>query len=136
WILDALCREIARFFPGTYTFHYSLRDLPDAAVYYVSHYSLVPELLKRNPKAWDSRIVTWYTHPKKYSFSDAELVYALNRVDKVIATNSAFAARLVRAGVAPEKVTYVLGGADPDFFRPHERGNGCVGLCSAYYPRK
>jgi glycosyltransferase involved in cell wall biosynthesis len=33
-------------------------------------------------------------------------------------------------------VTTVLGAADPDIFRPHERGSGVVGMVSAYYPRK
>jgi len=43
---------------------------------------------------------------------------------------------LASQGLQKNKLTYVLGGADPELFKPHERGLGAVGFCTAYYPRK
>jgi hypothetical protein len=43
WILEGICREIARFFPGRTEFHYlsSSKTLPDSHAYFFSHYSLL-----------------------------------------------------------------------------------------------
>ncbi|MCB0418067.1 MAG: glycosyltransferase family 4 protein [Bdellovibrionaceae bacterium] len=136
WILEGICREIARYMPASsYVFHDSLRRLPDAQSYYVAHYALVPELLKLNPRAWNRRIYTWFTHPDK-RLCQREMVYSLNCTEKVFCTNTVFAHQLKLSGVAEEKIEVVLGGADPARFRRHERGSGLIGLCTAYYDRK
>jgi glycosyltransferase involved in cell wall biosynthesis len=38
--------------------------------------------------------------------------------------------------LAEEKTVFILGAADPNFFRYHQRGNGVVGLSSSFYERK
>ena len=61
----------------------------------------------------------------------------MNQTSKVIATCSRFREDLIAKGVHPDKVTFVLGGADPDFFTGHERSaDGAVGFSTAYYARK
>lgn len=132
WILEAIPREIATYFPGKYCFHYGLANIPPAKAYFFSHYSLYPIALKNNPHLWGAKSVIWYTHPKPIGTGQAELVYALNRSTKVIATNSAFVKLLRDQGVHDRTVTTILGGADPDLFQPHQRSQGVIGFCSAY----
>ncbi|MGG6269257.1 glycosyltransferase family 4 protein [Leptolyngbya sp. AN03gr2] len=132
WILEAIPREIATYFPGKYCFHYGLSNIPPAKAYFFSHYSLYPIALKNTPHVWGAKSVIWYTHPKPIGTGEAELVHALNRSTKVVATNSAFVKLLRDQGVQEKTVTTILGGADPTFFQPHERSQGMIGFCSSY----
>ena len=84
---------------------------------------------------WNRKSFIWYTHPKGM-MHDEEFAYVMNQSTKVICTCLQFANRLVTCGVSPQKVTYVLGAADPNIFQPHQRSGGTVGFCTAYYPRK
>jgi glycosyltransferase involved in cell wall biosynthesis len=137
WILEAICREIAAYFSGKYCFHYSEFSLPPSKAYFFSHYSFLPVCIKLNPLIWESKILVWYTHPRNdLGISEDELIYALNKASKVICTCSQFARLLVSQGVNSKKVTYTLGAADPNVFQPHERANGAVGFCTAFYYRK
>jgi glycosyltransferase involved in cell wall biosynthesis len=139
WILDAICREIAAYFPGRYCFHYSTTRLPPAKAYFFSHYSLLPLSARANPQLWQSQLLVWYTHPRpegELKVSYAEIYGALNRATKVICTCSSFVDYLHTQGVAAEKTTFLLGGADPAIFQPHDRHNGAIGFCTAYYARK
>lgn len=140
WILEGICREIARFFPGRTEFHYlsSSKTLPDSHAYFFSHYSLFPKALRRNPILWGRKNLVFYTHPKESEACEAaELLYALSRSTYVVCQGSKSAAQLAKLGVPREKCTYVLGGADEEFFPAHDRtGRGHVGFCTAYYPRK
>jgi len=137
WILEAICREIATYFPGKYYFHYSEKNIPPAKAYFIAHYSFVPACLKQNPHMWGSKILVWYTHPRNdLGISNEELIYVLNKVTKVISTCSKFVQLLISQGLKPERVTYILGAADPQIFQPHQRHNGAVGFCTAFYHRK
>jgi glycosyltransferase involved in cell wall biosynthesis len=64
-------------------------------------------------------------------------MFALNQATKVISASSLFVNLLEQEGVKPEKLTCVLGAADPASFPPHQRSpEGLIGFCTAYYPRK
>lgn len=150
WILEAICREIATYFPGRCCFSYSQYfpgkrvfsyspknlPLPPSKAYFFAHYSYFAVCLRLHPILWERKSFIYYTHPKGI-MRDEELAYVMNQSTKVICMCSQFANGLVTCGVSPQKVTYVLGAADPNIFQPHQRsGNGAVGFCTAYYPRK
>ncbi|WNZ43985.1 glycosyltransferase [Leptolyngbya boryana CZ1] len=136
WILEAISREIAAYFPGKCHFYYSLENLPPAKAYFFAHYSLFPDALAKNPYLRIAKSLIWYTHPKEISVSNEALMAALNQATRVICTCSEFERLLISQGLNSQKVTYILGGADPILFQPHLRSTGAVGFCSAYYPRK
>lgn len=139
WILEGICREIARYYPGKTAIHYadSRQPWPRAKNYFFSHYSFLPQCLKFHPTVWGGRVLVFYTHPKTTDwFNTANQLYSLNQCHKVICMNSESAQSLECQGVKPEKLAVVLGGADPEVFRPHERNGGKVGFSTAYYPRK
>lgn len=139
WILEAICQEIANFFPGKVSFHYAFDYLPAAKAYFFSHYSLLPLCLRKNPWIVQSQLLVWYTHPKSLEdvgVSNTELYSALNQADSVICTCSQFMNFLEKEGVEAHRLTYILGGADPNLFRGHHRRLGKVGFSTAYYPRK
>lgn len=149
WILEAICREIATYFSGNYAFSYSYYfpgdrvfsyspkklPLPPSKAYFFAHYSYFAVCLRLHPILWGRKSFIWYTHPKGI-MCDEEFAYVMNQSTKVICTCWQFANRLVTCGVSPQKVTYVLGAADPNIFQPHQRSGGAVGFCTAYYPRK
>ncbi|MDJ0732736.1 MAG: glycosyltransferase [Nostocaceae cyanobacterium] len=137
WILEAICREITAYFPGKYCFHYSETNLPPSKAYFIAHYSFLPACLKLNPHIWGSKILVWHTHPRNdLGISNDELIYVLNKVTKVICACSQFARLLISQGLKSHKVTYILGAADPNIFQPHQRQDGVVGFCTAFYYRK
>ncbi|MBI3315358.1 MAG: methyltransferase domain-containing protein [Candidatus Omnitrophica bacterium] len=139
WILEGICREIARYFPGkTRTYFMDAREpLPPAKNYFFSHYSFLPECLKFHPTVWGGKIFVFHTHPKEVdAFKTMNYVYAFNQCEKVVCMNSRSVRSLQSQGVKPEKLAVVLGGADPHLFQPHERNGGAVGFSTAYYPRK
>jgi len=142
WILEGICREIARYFNGRYAFHYAdnSHSLPPAKTYYFSHYSFFPKCFRRTPSIWGSRCLVWYPHEKRspHAWHRNALLYALKRPNvTVVCPCSQNVKDLVREGLDPARVKFVLGGADPDLFRAHQRsGQGAAGFCTAYYPRK
>jgi len=137
WILEAICREMAAYFSFKYCFHYTETSLPPAKAYFIAHYSFLPACLKLNPHIWKSQILVWHTHPREdLGISNDELIYALNKATNVLCMCSQFAQMLVNQGVHSSKVTYILGAADPQMFLPHQRFNGAVGFCTAFYYRK
>jgi glycosyltransferase involved in cell wall biosynthesis len=149
WILGAICREIAAHYPGKYTFSYAAYypkgnpadyapadlPLPPAKAYFFAHYSYFAVCLKTHPEIRDKPTYIWYTHPKGI-MKDEDFVAIMNQCTRLICTCSQFAKRLVHCGIAPEKVTYVLGAADPEVFQFHPRSQGAIGFCTAYYARK
>ena len=136
WILEAICREIAERLPGNYRFHYSTTGLPAARSYFISHQSLVPPVLSRNPCVWRARRVAWYTHPSDIFVSQAQFIYALNQLDGTLFMCTQFREQLVSEGLMRPRTDVVYGAADPDRFAPHTRADGAVGLSMAFYPRK
>ncbi|MBD3882063.1 glycosyltransferase [Phormidium tenue FACHB-886] len=139
WILDAICKEIANYFPGTCYFHYATSHLPPADAYFFSHYSLLVSSLQANPDLVKRKLLVWFTHPRSESetgLSDRQLYSALNQATKIICTCSQFVDLLHEKGVDPSRTTFVLGAADPDLFQPHSRSTGAIGFSTAYYARK
>ena len=55
---------------------------------------------------------------------------------KVIFTCESNRQLWIERGLAEEKTAVILGAADPNLFRYHDRGNGVVGLSSSFYERK
>ena len=135
WILEAICTELAERSPAPSQVHYGLRPLPKAGAYFFSHYSLHLRCLgDRALQRADAYVL--FTHP---SFRPGELepaVAAMSQCRAVISLCSVHAQFLVDAGLPAERVEVAIPGVDPDRFPPHRRGEGAVGLCSAYYPRK
>lgn len=136
WILEAICKEIAAYFSGNYCYHYSTSHLPPSKAYFFSHYALFPACLEQNSHIWNSKSIVWYTHPRDIGISNDKLVYALSKATKVVSTCSQFVELLNSQGLSSEKTTFILGGADPEIFKPHQRFEGAVGFCSAYQERK
>jgi glycosyltransferase involved in cell wall biosynthesis len=139
WILEAICQEIAKYFPGNCSFHYSTHYLPSAEAYFFSHYSLLPLCLRESPWIERSQLLVWYTHPKSLEdidVTDQELYQSLSKATKVICTCSSFVNFLKAKGIDLNILTFILGGADPDLFLGHHRGAGAIGFSTAYYARK
>lgn len=136
WILDAICREIARHVPGRHHFHYSTMDVPAARSYFIAHQSLVAPVLSNNPCVWRGRRVGFYTHPSEILISQGQFIYALNQLHGMLFMCSEFRDRLIAEGLEPGKTAVVHGGADRNIFTAHKRGGGAVGFSMAYYPRK
>jgi glycosyltransferase involved in cell wall biosynthesis len=136
WILEAIAQEISLNFAGKTAFHYSSYLLPRAKSYFFAYYGMVPHCLKFNPHIHAARLSTWYTHPKDQGYSEQELIDSLNLLSKVFVTCSLFREHLITQGVEPQRVEVVLGAAEPLRFIGHQRGNGTVGFCSAFYERK
>lgn len=136
WILERISKEIAQRHPGETMFCYSARQLPRAHAYFVSHYALLPEALRENPYLHRSAVFCWYTHPRPLGYQEKEVVYALNHARKIFCPNSWLPSYLSSRGVDRERLTVVLGGADPHRFLGHPRGGGAIGFSMAYYARK
>ncbi|MEM7011037.1 MAG: glycosyltransferase [Verrucomicrobiota bacterium] len=136
WILEAICREIAERYPGTCEFHDSASNLPMAKAYFFAHYGFFPPCLKYNPQLWNAKTLVYYTHAKELDISNSELIYALNQCTRVVNMCSMSERQLFSEGVREKKLTHVVGAADPDFLKPHERGDGAIVISSAYYGRK
>jgi glycosyltransferase involved in cell wall biosynthesis len=137
WILEAVCREIAAHFDGRSEICGTLERLPRARGYFFVHYHFYLAALKHNPHLWDSPCAVWVTHPKEEArdFGGPACVRALARTN-VVSMCSMWRDLLEHVGVARDRLRVSLAGADPDFFPPHARGNGRIGLCAAYYDRK
>jgi glycosyltransferase involved in cell wall biosynthesis len=149
WIYGAICREIAKHSTGKVRFYYGQFysdkpvsfwprqvKLPDAKTYLFADSRFLVTCLKATPSIWFRRLYVWYAHPEGLG-PKSESIFALNQATKVISASSLFVDLLGREGVKPEKLTCVLGAADPAFFPPHQRSpEGLIGFCTAYYPRK
>src|SRR5215469_3264187 len=147
WILGAICSEIANCFPGKVGFYYGEFypsspfwprpiKLPDAEVYFFAQEVFLLQCLKASPAVWSRPKYVWYTHPQELGPIN-ELNFALNQATKIVSTCSLYVDSLAQQGVQREKLSCVLGAADPDLFSPHQRScDGLVGFCTAFYERK
>lgn len=136
WILDAICREIDRFTDARTVAVGMDEQLPQAGAYFYSHYGYFREVLLRQPDVLQKRNVLFYTHPRELWYGQEELIYCLNQADAIVSMCSMFANQIVREGVHRKRVEVGLVGADPVLFSGHPRGQGKVGFCSSYLPRK
>jgi glycosyltransferase involved in cell wall biosynthesis len=135
WILDAICREIAAYVPGRTTLVRSGDRLPRGKAYFFSHYEFFRWSLLREAY-YPGPCLVFFTHPSEERLGNSELAYVLNRADCVVSMCRLFADSLGTIGVAPSRISVATIGADPGLFPARNRGNGAVGLCTAYYPRK
>jgi glycosyltransferase involved in cell wall biosynthesis len=136
WILEAIAQKVAARCEGRHTFHNSVFDLPPARGYYFAHYSHLLHCIRYNPWIWGSRRVAFFTHPKDVGVSESELAFGLNQATHVVCMCTEFHELLASWGVSRERLVTVVGGADPEVFRPHQRGSGGAGFCSSYHWRK
>lgn len=137
WILDGIAREILRYWPLKGEIAYRVKNLPCANTYFVAEQTLVKRAILSAPWVLQGTLFVWYTHPLGRQVEGQDLVFWLNQTTKVVTTNSHLCDELIAQGVSREKVTYVIGGAEPELFRGHERrSDGVVGMSMAYYERK
>jgi glycosyltransferase involved in cell wall biosynthesis len=136
WILDAICREVSAFFPGTPTLVRVGEPIPVAKSYFYPHFMFYRNALLSQPAVHAAKNVVLFTHPPEEGIPREEIVYLLNSCHHVASMCSLYTELLKQWGVAAEKVSTVLLGASPEMFTAHSRGNGDVGFCSAFYARK
>lgn len=136
WILEAVCNEVANYYPGRHLLHYARRWVPDSPNYFFSHYSLVPEYFERHPWLKERTTIVFYTHPRDIGIEPSRLVSILRECTWVVSMSSIHAESLIRQGLPESRVRVIIPGADPSLFRYHSRGVGAVGFCSAFYSRK
>tara|TARA_R110002072_G_scaffold51202_1_gene137189 strand:- start:11606 stop:12682 length:1077 start_codon:yes stop_codon:yes gene_type:complete len=136
WILDAICGEIDRFWDGTSgTTHAYEFPLPIAEAYFFSHYDYFRSALQGGEPRQGKSLV-FFTHPKDLGISQEELRFVLNQSRCVVSMCGQSSEWLIKLGVSPQKIEIATIGADPDFFPPHKRSDGAIGLCTAFYDRK
>ena len=139
WILDAICREIGARLTGLDIRYCPFgTPLPAARRYFFSHYMYyVGSLSSLHPvRLGRSFVFATHLEPSKHGIPDRQVARLLNTSDGVICMNLALRNELAALGVAAGKLEVVVGAADASIYRPHPRGAGKVGFCSAYYPRK
>ena len=136
WILEAICREIDEHVTGRTAFVDLHSTVPPARAYFYSHYGYLRATLLSNPQVIHGANILFYTHPRELWYSHDELKYALRYADSVLSMCSLFVPEVKRLGIPAERIHTGLLGADPQMFLPHSRGEGRVGFCSAYQPRK
>ena len=138
WILDAICREIGSRQPQSWHVTYYPEPSPSAKNFFFSHYMLLERYLEKHSAQLDgANVFVWYTHPRvEDPVSIAKLLQAFDKVTKVIFACESNRQIWIERGLPEEKAVVVLGAADPDVFRFHDRSNGVVGLSSSFYERK
>jgi glycosyltransferase involved in cell wall biosynthesis len=135
WILKGICKEIhvhgklnARHFP-------SGLKLPKADYYFFAHQSRLIQFLETSDHS--GKLIVWFPHFEEHGKRDKiSVIQALSRADKIICPARMWKQWLIENGIDHQKVSFVLGAADPKMFRYHERSNNTVGFVSKYYPRK
>lgn len=143
WILEKICAVIAKYSGLHCKIVFSERNdnitspLPTARAYFFGHYALAFFAMLKNPIVFTARRYFWFAHfdnQKGVGFD--ELVAMINVCNAVFVPNSAHKQLLVQFGARSDKIEFVLGGANPDDFRPKPRGAGKVGFVGACYERK
>lgn len=140
WVLDGICREIEKY-SGLRCGYYVMSSpptepLPSARAYFFSDYPVFPESLWRFPILWTRPCLVFFWHWGNVLVDERDFLYALNHASRVITMCSLFTNWLITRGIESSRIRMLIGGADPDFFRPHERGGGVVGFSTACYERK
>jgi len=138
WILEAICKDIAKEFRGSHTTHFSYRDLPRARGYFISHYSQLDQIAAFSPHVMDAKILMLFTHPRDdMQFPFSFYARLMNFADHILLMNSGSRDLLASYGTKTKNMKVVVRAADPDLFVQHARtGQGKVGLSTAFYERK
>lgn len=134
WILEAAMQEIAQRMDTPYTFEGNYKKLPEADCYYFCHYHFYLSALRINPWIAEKNCFAWFTHPKEEQVPE-DTIEKLQSA-RVITMSAGWKQYLVDLGLSPDRVTPVVGAADPTLFQGHQRGCGKIGFCSAFYERK
>ncbi len=135
WILRRICRELHRHGCLNALYFDTGHGLARAEYYFFAHYSRLMQFLQR-PRRDGVRIVLFPHFEEHGKRTAADVIAAMEQADKVVCLSRMWQKWLVEHGVNEKKVKVVLGGADPEQFRHHERSGGAVGFVSKYYPRK
>ncbi len=142
WVLDGICRDMLPYLPDAAIAYVETRQrrrwrLPRARTYFFSHYSLLLTARRTSALPRGARTFVLYTHPRETGRSPRRLVKALSGCTQVLSMASMHTRQLAAWGVPADRMTTVLGAADPSLFPAHPRSHrGTVGIVSAYYPRK
>ena len=124
WILEGFCRDTAAHVPGSKHFHYSLKNIPRAKIYYFSHHSLFFPAVIQNPHILQYKTIVQYTHHSKPDYmSDSDVAFTLNHATAVFNMNSTTALALEQIGVAKEKLQVNFIGVDETIFYPRQKQN-------------
>jgi len=139
WIFGAKVRRLSKYSSlnaETY-YHNKLRNLPEADGYYYIYQNYFCRCIRSTPAILNKKNVVMFTHPswsKKYS--KTHVVWCLNKADHVICLNSEIKTYLINLGVRSEILKVMHIGTSSSFFNKHDRGEGDVGFCSNFGPRK
>ncbi|GAA4270868.1 glycosyltransferase family 4 protein [Aquimarina gracilis] len=139
WIFGAKVRRLSRYsaLNAKPYYHNKLRNLPEADGYYYIYQNYFCRCIRSTPNILNKKNVVMFTHPswsKKYS--KTHVVWCLNKADYVICLNSAIKTYLIEIGVRPEILKVMHIATSSSFFYTHNRGQGGVGFCSNFGPRK
>lgn len=135
WILEAAFKEIASRLDGAYCFASNYKKLPTAEVYFFCHYHFYLSALRLNPDLKYKNCFVWFTHPKEPNLGGQDTIDQLQHAS-VVTMCTSWRNYLIERGLRSEKIHTIVGAADPVFFQSHERGQGKIGFCTAYYERK
>lgn len=134
WILERVCREIASTAPERCSVHVWDGTIPEARAVFFSHFSLLSQAVDL-ASVREARRSVFFTHPPPTRRARLRTAHTLRDADVIISMSSIHARALRHWGLG-RRVRTVIPGCDPGSFRPHPRGRGVIGFCSAYYPRK
>lgn len=143
WILEKICRTICDQLGLNAYFTFTERNgaisgwLPRARAYFFGHYKLLTGALKSGADIGDAARFVWFTHPVfDQNATRDELHASLSAADHIFTANTRHREALAFMGLPPQKITTVLGGADPGNFSFKRRTGRGVGVVGAYYKRK
>lgn len=141
WILEKIASVIAQSVANPRFVYLSstarVEEIPEAGSYFFMHHQLLCNALLAVPGIWNAAIHCFYTHPSESYFVHPDHVpLFLNEIEHTIVQNSQTKASLCESGADPQRLSVVLGGADPTVFAGHTRGRGKLGFVSGYYERK
>jgi glycosyltransferase involved in cell wall biosynthesis len=128
-ILDRIAHEIGKGFDES-IYCYDMFNIPRAEHYFVTHYSLLPNLLSKvNPDL--TPVTCFFTHNKGWI---EKYVDSFNLCHSVVAESPEGQELMISIGVNPEIVHFVAEGGDNERFKPHERtDNGAILVCGTNY---
>jgi glycosyltransferase involved in cell wall biosynthesis len=128
-ILDRIAHEIGKGFEES-IYHYGVTDVPLAEHYFVTHYSMLPQVIMQvNPGI--TPVTVFYTHNKGGLLNYLE---AFNLCHSVIAESPEGMKELAALGVRQDILHFVPEGGDNEAFQPHARKNdGAILICGTNY---
>ncbi|ALJ04388.1 hypothetical protein APS56_04195 [Pseudalgibacter alginicilyticus] len=139
WIFGAKVRRLSKFSSlnaDTY-FHDKLKGLPESDGYYYIYQNYFCRCIRSTPSILNKKNIVMFTHPnwtKKYS--KTHVVWCLNKADYIICLNSSIKDYLIEIGIKPQLLKVLHIATSSSFFYEHKRGNGGIGFCSIFGPRK